>query len=462
MVQGHNESIAWGSTTNPADVTDWYLEDVSSDAFGNLSSHYLGNPEPITELPLQVKVNCDNGNLRRLRARRARGRGGRSHLRDQRRGRHHGLLANFVPAKVLVVGRHGPIFPQTLEPFPFPNNHSGGSALAIQFTGLYPTRELETFFVWNQATDLNQFKTGLQLFDFGSQNWAYGDIAGNIAYFASGEFPIREDIDAGAVSGNPPFVIRDGTGGNEWKALGGPQPADQSVPYEIVATADVPQVENPPAGWFVNANNDPIGNTADNDPLDEALAGTGPYLSVGYDEFRAARITELIKSELNLIATPPGTPAGDGTISFADMQRMQADVNQLDGSSPCRLLRDRGRQRRSRRRTARARGAFQLPDRRRARPARGLDLQHARRFRHRRRSRCADGAGARSIAPPPRSTTSPSGSSWSAPSTRPWRRTASAIARAATKACAGCFVFSTPSPSPASAPRASTSSTTRA
>jgi hypothetical protein len=80
----------------------------------------------------------------------------------------------------------------------------------------------------------------------------------------------------------------------------------------------------------VNANNDPIGNTADNDALNEALAGTAPYLGIGYDEFRAARITELIKSELNLIPTPPGTPAGDGLISFADMQRMQADVNQLE------------------------------------------------------------------------------------------------------------------------------------
>ena len=95
---------------------------------------------------------------------------------------------------------------------------------------------------------------------------------------------------------------------------------------------DIPHIENPPAHFFVSANNDPIGNTADNDPLNEALAGTAPYLTRDYDgDFRAARITELIKSELNLIPTPPGTPAGDGTISFADMQRMQADVNQLDG-----------------------------------------------------------------------------------------------------------------------------------
>ncbi|TMA81016.1 MAG: penicillin acylase family protein [Deltaproteobacteria bacterium] len=328
VVQGHNEHIAWGSTTNPTDVTDWYLEDVSSDGAGNLFSHYLGNPEPITQLPLQVKVNIENGNVTGFE---------RTVLAVAvNQLSVHGivdvtpLLANIVPPKVLIVTRHGPIFPQTLQPYPFPANQTGGSALSIQFTGLFPTREIETFFVWNQATNLADFKAGLQLFDFGSQNWSYIDDAGNVAYFASGEFPIREDINAGAVSGNPPYLIRNGTGGNEWipKAV---LPPDQSVPYEIVPAAQVPQIENPPAHFFVNANNDPVGNTADNDPLNEALAGTGPYLGIGYDEFRAARITELIKSELNLIPTPPGTPAGDGTISFADMQRMQADVNQLEG-----------------------------------------------------------------------------------------------------------------------------------
>ncbi len=338
VVQGHNEHIAWGSTTNPTDVTDWYLEDMSTDAFGTLYSHYLGSPEAVTQLPLKVKVNVENGNDPEGSVDRLVLAGAMNvpvtiinGVVDVTK-----LLANFVPPRVLIVPRHGPIFPQTLTiPFastpgnPFLANQTG-SALSIQFTGLYPTRELETFFIWNEATDLNQFKAGLQLFDFGSQNWGYADTAGNIAYFASGEFPIREDIDAGAVSGNPPWLIRDGTGGNEWKALGGPQPPTQVVPYEVVPPASVAQIENPPAHFWVNANNDPVGNTADNDPLDEALSGTGYYLSPGYDEFRAARITELIRSELNLIPPPPGTPPGDGVISFADMQRMQDDVNQLE------------------------------------------------------------------------------------------------------------------------------------
>ena len=34
----------------------------------------------------------------------------------------------------------------------------------------------------------------LQYFDFGSQNWAYADVNGNIAYYTSGEVPFREDL----------------------------------------------------------------------------------------------------------------------------------------------------------------------------------------------------------------------------------------------------------------------------
>ncbi len=164
------------------------------------------------------------------------------------------------------------------------------------------------------------------------------------------------------------------------------------MPYEIVPNAQIPQIENPPAHFWVNANNDPIGNTADNDALNEALAGTGPYLSVGYDEFRAARITELIRSELNLIPTPPGTPVGDGVISMADMERMQADVNQMEGKRLAGYFVDAVN-------NAGMGGApvelssllnATITDARE--PARGVDVQHARRLRHARRPRRADAA----------------------------------------------------------------------
>ncbi|HEV2869956.1 MAG TPA: penicillin acylase family protein, partial [Actinomycetota bacterium] len=71
----------------------------------------------------------------------------------------------------------------------------------------------------------------------------------------------------------------------------------------------------------VNANNDPAGTTLDNDPLNQSRPGGGIYyLNVGYDGLRGGRITALIRAEL----------AGDGSVSFADMQRIQADTALVD------------------------------------------------------------------------------------------------------------------------------------
>ncbi len=71
----------------------------------------------------------------------------------------------------------------------------------------------------------------------------------------------------------------------------------------------------------MNANNDPIGQTLDNDPLNATRPGGGIYyLSPAYDGIRAGRITQLVRQKL----------ANGGKISFADMQAIQADTVLLD------------------------------------------------------------------------------------------------------------------------------------
>jgi len=309
------------------------------------------------------------------------------------------------------VPRHGPIFPQTLQPYPFPANHSGGSGdLHPVHRSSTRTRELETFFVWNQATNLADFKAGLQLFDFGSQNWAYSDDAGNIAYFASGEFPIREDINAGSLVGNPPYRGPRRYGRERMDSERPCCRRTSRVPYEIVPAAQVPQIENPPAHFFVNANNDPVGNTADNDPLNEALAGTGPYLGIGYDEFRAARITELIKSELNLIPTPPGHAARRRHDLVRGHAAHAGGRESARRTAARQILRHRRRRRQGhwapRRRLA---SLVEQSHHRRAESSRRVDLQHADGLRHARRSRRAEARKTSSTASRRRSTTSRSG-----------------------------------------------------
>jgi penicillin amidase len=294
VILGHNKHIAWGATTNPMDVTDTFIEQLVPDPSSpsGLAIVHEGVPEPVEAIPETYRVNTlGNGVV------------------DVPPG-------GAVPEATLVVPRrnNGPLVFADL---------AGGTGVSVQFTGFSATREVETFLRWNRARNLDEFIDGLQFFDFGSQNWAYADVRGNLAYFTSGEMPLREDLEAGEVDGLPPFFVRDGTGGNEWLPLSHPRPG-QAVPYEILPAAEMPQVVNPPTGWFVNANNDPAGTTLDNDPLNQTRPTGGIfYLNPGYDGFRGGRITEMIRAELGR----------DASISFEDMQAMQADVTLLDAEA---------------------------------------------------------------------------------------------------------------------------------
>ncbi|MGE5134752.1 MAG: penicillin acylase family protein, partial [Gemmatimonadota bacterium] len=294
VILGHNRWISWGATTNPMDVTDTYLEKVVADPSSpsGLSTVYLGKPEHVVPIPEIFRYN-DNGRLVTAPP------------------------GNGIPAATLIVPRrnNGPIVQLTA-----PTATSPGSALSVQYTGFSPTFELEAFLRWDQAHNLTQFEQGLPYFAVGSQNWSYADTRGNIAYFTSAEMPVREDLQAGRVSGLPPWFIRNGQGGNEWLPVQHPQP-QQAIPYEIYPASEMPHIVNPPAGWFVNANNDPAGTTLDNDPLNQARPGGGIYyLNYGYDGFRAGRIEEMLRQRL----------ASGHKISMAGITQMQADTALLD------------------------------------------------------------------------------------------------------------------------------------
>src|SRR5436305_3833735 len=154
-----------------------------------------------------------------------------------------------VPDDLSVVPPGGAIPPVTLI---VPRRNDGpivkldaanGTALSIQYTGFSPTRELDTFLIWNEAKNLADFRRGLQFFNVGSLNLVYSDVHGNIAHFTSGDMPIREDLQAGVVNGLPPYFIRSGSGGNEWLPLQHPQP-NQAVPYEILPSEEMPHIVN--------------------------------------------------------------------------------------------------------------------------------------------------------------------------------------------------------------------------
>ena len=288
IIHGYNRRIAWGSTNNLVDVTDTFSERVVPDAASpsGLSTIYQGTREPLIPIPEIFRANM----------------GGSVVVIPPGGG---------IPAATLVMPRRdgGPIISLNL---------ATGAALSVQYVGFGPTQELEAFLMINRARGLDDFKAALQHFDFGSQNFVYADVEGNIAYFTTGEIPVREDLQANTVNGVPPWFVRNGQGGNEWLPVRNPQP-HQATPHEILPFAELPQIVNPRAGYFVNGNNDPAGVTRDNDPINQLRPGGGLYyLAYSWNRgFRAARIDRRLRELLE---------TGNRRVSLKEMQAIQADV----------------------------------------------------------------------------------------------------------------------------------------
>lgn len=290
VIHGYNSRIAWGSTNNLVDVTDTFSEQVVPHAGSpsGLATLHGGALEPLIPIPEVFRANI-GGNLV--------------------------VISAGVPAATLVMPRRdgGPII--SLNP-------ATGAALSVQYVGFGPTQEIEAFLLINRARNLQEFQAALQRMDVGSQNFVYGDVDGNIAYFTSGEIPVREDLQANTVHGAPPWLVRDGRGGNEWLPVANPQP-HQATLREILPFAELPKTVNPRAGWLVNANNDPAGLTRDNDPLNQLRPGGGLYyMAYSWNRgFRAARINERLRALFG---------QDNRRASVREMQSVQADVVMRD------------------------------------------------------------------------------------------------------------------------------------
>ncbi len=298
IVLGQNRWVTWGETTTGFDVTDTYQEQVVPDPSSpsGLSTLYRGALEPVIPVPLSFRVN---------------------------------VIGDAVNDNLAPVPPGGPVPPVALI-VPRRNNgpivdldQATGRAISVQYTGFGGTRELETFRLLNRARNITEFEAALQYFDVGSQNFIYGDIRGNIGYFTTGEVPLREDLQANTVTGAPPWFIRNGQGGNEWLVNTAPGPADGSG-YLSIPAAELPKVVNPPAGFVVNANNDPAGLTLDNNPVNQLRPGNNGIYYLGYSfDFgtRAGRITQALRAKL-----------ARGRVDQGDMRALQSDVVLFDAS----------------------------------------------------------------------------------------------------------------------------------
>lgn len=217
IIQGCNDWICWGSSVHPMDVTDIFQDEAILLPLpgGGLPTHTVhdGVAEPVRIIFQSYFVN----NI---------GDGATDNVTRANLSLLEGGITLVVPRR-----NNGPILAI-----------DGSSVLTLQYTGLAPTQETRFILEMDRARNIGEFQEALTYFDFGSQNWIYADVEGNIAYFTSAENPIRSDLAMGMVDGGiPPWIIRDGTGAlnHEWAPVSNPQPG-QAIPFEIMPASEMP------------------------------------------------------------------------------------------------------------------------------------------------------------------------------------------------------------------------------
>ncbi len=231
VVIGHNDRVAWGVTNFAADSMDLYVERVDPSDDGR----YEVNGE---------WVDFDT----------------RTEVIE---------VAGGDPVEIEVrLSRHGPILSDTLgaldvidSDVPGLEGESGDFAISLAWTAFEPGTMFEALLGINTAEDWEDFRAATCLWSFGSQNFVYADVDGNIGYTATGTTPIR-------TNGDGRWPVPGWHDRYQW---------DGNIPCE-----DLPWTYNPPGGVIATANQDPF-------------RGDDPWFGKDFAHgYRGARVYEVL------------------------------------------------------------------------------------------------------------------------------------------------------------------------
>lgn len=249
IILGHNDKIAWGVTNVGPDVQDLYIE-KRNPANPN-EFEYQGKWEPAQVIHEEIKIK------------------GKSAL-----------------AYNVTITRHGPIISE------FAHDNHPDTALAMRWTALQPSTELEAVQRFAKATNWEEFKSALTYFQTPAQNFVFASPDGTIAYRANGLIPIRQKGDASA-------PVPGWTGEYEWQGY---------IPWD-----QLPTTVNPPAGFIATANNKVV---SDSYPFHLSNVWAQPY--------REQRIHQVLSSGSKLTTD--------------DMKKLQFDATNLQAQEFVPLL----------------------------------------------------------------------------------------------------------------------------
>lgn len=233
VVIGHNDHIAWGVTTQATDTQDLYVERVNPEDDG------------------QYEVNGEWVDFE-VRTETIRVAGDDDIVFDVRSTRHGPVISGtFLEEDEL----------DEVEVLDLPEDY----VVALSWQTLEPSTLVEAILGLNRATNYDEFREAMSLWDIAAQNVVYADVEGNIAYQATGEIPIR-------ANGDGRYPVPGWTDEHEWVGL--------------VEFDDLPRLFNPPRDWIETANQQVL------------RPGSMPFLGAdGAYGYRGGRIEDMIQGE---------------------------------------------------------------------------------------------------------------------------------------------------------------------
>ncbi|MER5863722.1 penicillin acylase family protein [Kitasatospora sp. NPDC002040] len=161
VVIGHNQNISWGFTNLGADVTDLYLEKVTS------PDTYLVDGKQKNFETRKETIKVAGGEDRTIVVR----------TTDR------GPLISDKSTEEQNVGKYAPA-----DNAP---DRAAGYGVALQWTALIPGKTMDAVFKLDRAADWDGFRAAAADFAVPAQNLIYADTKGNIGYQAPGMIPQR-------------------------------------------------------------------------------------------------------------------------------------------------------------------------------------------------------------------------------------------------------------------------------
>lgn len=198
VIIGFNKFVAWGLTNAGTDVMDWYEITFKDDA----KSMYRRDGKWV---PTSIRIDT-------IRVK------GEAAIVDTTYYTHHGPVV-YLPEEI-------------------PYNEQIPAGCALRWTGHDPSNEALAIILLNKASNYDDYKIAVSLYDCPAQNIAFASRDGDIVLWHCGKFPLRW-------AGQGLYIMDGSNSAHDWRGW---------IPRE-----HIPRVENPLREFVSSANQYPVG-----------------------------------------------------------------------------------------------------------------------------------------------------------------------------------------------------------